>query len=449
MKKLFFNARLVDKNIDSKGAVLINNDCIEEVFTNEEDFLLQNILADSEIETIDIEGKVLMPSFIDLHTHLRNPGQSQKETVESFLDSAVAGGFGLVVAMPNTNPIISSMELAKAVQDECKNYKKCEVIQSISITKDFAGTDISHLEALEGFPLVTEDGRDVANSDIMLEVMKVCGKKKIVVSCHCEDETYTNYAKPLRSKSVNLLNEIPAKDWATLDKSKNDVDVALVDDYFAQANEFLRTAEDVATMRNIELAVKAQCHVHIAHASTIKTMELIKNAKEKGAQVTCEVTPHHFGLSSDNEGFLRYIVNPPIRTSIDRNSLLNAIKEGIVDCIATDHAPHTMHDKQSGSPGFSGLETSFAVSYTELVKSGLISLSNLSALMSANPAKIINKQNIGLLKKGYCANIAIVDENEKWTADSKSFKTKGCICPFESKKLVGKVVQTYFKGNLV
>ena len=447
MKKLFINARLVDKDTDKNGAILINNEKIEKIFfdATQTDFI--QLKEDNSVEKIDVQGNILMPSFIDVHTHLRNPGQSQKETIESFLNSAVAGGFGAVVAMPNTVPIISSEELAKSVQDECASFNKCDMIQVVSLTKDFAGTDTSHLDTLEGFPVTSEDGRDVAESDIMLEAMTKCGKRNIVVSCHCEEEAYTVHSKPLRAKAIGMLQDYSPSDWATLTSETTSVDLETVDNCFSEANEFLRTAEDVATERNIELARQANCHIHIAHASTVKTMELIKNGKKAmGDKVSCEVTPHHICLSSDDAGFFRYVVNPPIRTNADRLSLIEGIKDGTVDCIATDHAPHTLADKQAGSPGFSGLETSFAVSYTELVAKGIINLSKLSALMSANPAKIIGKNNLGLLKEGYRANLVIVDEKAEWVIDSSTFKTKGTVCPFERKAVKGRVITTYYNG---
>ncbi len=447
MKKIFFNARLVDKDTDNHGALFVNNGNIEKIFFDTNNADLKQLQQDETIERIDVQGNVLMPSFIDLHTHLRNPGQSQKETIESYLNAAVAGGFGTVVAMPNTNPIISSMELANLIQDECASYNKCDVIQAISLTKDFAGTDTSHLDTLEGFPITSEDGRDVANSNTMLEAMKKCAKKNIVVSCHCEEETHSIHAKPLRAKAIELLKDHSPNNWGKLTKETTSIDLDTIDQYFSEANEFLRTAEDDATERNIELAQQANCHVHIDHASTVKTMELIKAGKKSmGENLTCEVTPHHIALSSDNQGFFRYIVNPPIRTNKDRLALIEGIKDGTVDCIATDHAPHTVADKQSGSPGFSGLETSFAVSYTELVATGLINVSKLSALMSANPAKIIGKNTLGLLKEGYRANLVIIDENTEWEIDSSTFKTKGAVCPFEGKLVKGRVLRTFYNG---
>ena len=447
MKKLFINARLVDRDTNKNGALFVNKENIEKVFFNLNDFEFLQLQQDATIEKIDVQGNVLMPSFIDVHTHLRNPGQSQKETIESYVNAAVAGGFGVTVAMPNTNPIISSMKLAKSVQDECASFNKCDVIQVVSLTKDFAGTGTSHLDTLEGFPMTSEDGRDVSSADTMLEAMKKCGKKDIVVSCHCEEEAHSVHSKPLRAKAIEMLKDYLPSDWGKLTKETTSIDLDTIDKCFSEANEFLRTSEDVATERNIELARQANCHVHIDHASTVKTMELIKAGKKiMGDKVTCEVTPHHISLTSDNQGFFRYIVNPPIRTNKDRLSLIEGIKDGTVDCIATDHAPHTLADKQSGSPGFSGLETSFAVSYTELVATGIIDLSKLSALMSANPAKIIKKNTLGLLKEGYRANLTIIDEKAEWIIDSSTFKSKGAVCPFEGKLVKSRVLKTFYNG---
>ncbi len=441
MKTLFYNARLVDANTDSMGGLFVEDGRIQKVLLGD----CTDILNDSSVEKVDVQGKVLMPSFIDMHVHLRNPGQEEKETIESFLNAAVAGGFGLLVAMPNTNPVISDVALAHSIQDSVAHYEMAELIQSITLTRDFNGVDTSHIDNATGILLITEDGKDVASSAVMLEAMLKASKYNMVVTCHSEDASFTDLAKNLRAEAIGLLKGLPANQWASVKNADRRIDECL-----RKAHDYLALAEDLATERNIFIAQKAMCKVHIAHASTKKTIEIIRRWKKEGnVNVTCEITPHHFSLSSDEEGFLRYLVNPPIRNTIDRDSLVEAIIDGTCDVIATDHAPHTMADKDTGAPGFSGLETSFAVSNTELVVKNNISISKLSSLMSANAAKILGYDDRGLLQKGMQADLVIVDTDFSWIVDSSQFKTQGKVCPFEGKTVKGKVLQTWYKGKKV
>lgn len=456
MKTLFYNARIVDCDIDTSGAILIDGDIIESVFTGnynteEKAKTLQQKIAD-EIEFYDCKGNTLMPSFVDMHVHFRYPGQTQKEDLESGLNAAVAGGYGTVVLMPNTNPVVSSSELAHSIEEEASKYEKATVIQTVSITKDFSGTDLSHLDSLDRIAMITEDGRDVPTSNIMLEAMEKCGASGMIMGCHCEDASLTIPAKKCRSNALDLISKDDEQD------ENHQLYTAQIEANLEQANMLLALAEDVATERNIQLAKAANCKIHIDHVSTKNSIEYIRQAKQEGQNITCEITPHHFGLDVSNPKMLRYLVNPPIRSKKDRAALLKAIADGTCDVISTDHAPHTLEDKLAGAPGFSGLETSFAVSHTELVLSGFIPLSRLSALMAANPSHILGLDNFeandltpprGKFRKHFLANLVLVDLNQKWTVDSSLFKTKGKICPFEGKTLFGKVLATWYMGKQV
>ncbi len=452
---IFYNANLVDSTINSKGAILVQNDKILVVaqgdFSSEEKALAFQEFFDTkdDIQLIDCQNKTLMPSFIDMHVHFRYPGQTEKEDLQSGLSAAVAGGFGTVVLMPNTNPVVSSSELAHQIENDARKFNMADVIQTVSITKDFSGTDTSHIDNLEGISVVTEDGHDVPSSLAMLDAMSKCSVKGILVDCHCEDESFTASAKEYRKRALEN------KDDSELAKIQAEADLQ-------EANRLLALAEDVATERNISLAKNAGCQLHIAHVSTANSIYAIREAKEDanfmggGFSITCEVTPHHFALNAETGDNLKLIVNPPLRSEIDRQALLQAFSDDIVDVISTDHAPHTLQDKQNGSPGFSGLETSFAVANTELVETDVISINKLSALMSANPAKILgldNKDSFqgarGKLEEGFLANLVLVDLNEEWTIDSSKFKTKGKICPFENMEVTGKVLSTWFKGEKV
>ena len=452
---IFFNAQIVDSTINSKGVLLVQEDKILAVvqgdFSREEDANKFKSFFDTEddIQLFDCQNKTLMPSFIDMHVHFRYPGQTQKEDLQSGLSAAVAGGFGTVVLMPNTNPVVSSSDTAHQIEDEAASYKMADVIQTVSITKDFSGTDTSHIDNLEGISVITEDGHDVNSSLVMLDAMSKCTVKGIIVDCHCEDESFTASAKEYRKRALQN------KDTSELGLIQAEADLQ-------EANRLLALAEDIATERNISLAKNAGCQIHVAHVSTANSIYAIKEAKAEadfiggGFSITCEVTPHHFALNAETGENIKLIVNPPLRSEIDRQALLQAFTDGTVDVISTDHAPHTLEDKQNGAPGFSGLETSFAVANTELVETGVISINRLSELMSANPAKILGLDNKysfdgarGKLEEGFLANLVLVDLTEEWTVDSSKFKTKGKICPFENMEVIGKVSATWFKGEKV
>lgn len=458
---IFYNANLVDSSINCQGALLVLDEKIFSVLqgdfsTQEKAMCLESLFPnDTNIELVDCNAKTLMPSFIDMHVHFRYPGQTEKEDLQSGLNAAVAGGFGTVVLMPNTKPIISTDEMAHSIEKEASSYALADVIQTVSITKDFEGKDTSHIDNLEKIPVITEDGHDVSSSLVLYDAMCKCAVKGIIVDCHCEDDSFTETAKKFRQKALALINE--PNDNKTTDEIE--LKNLQIEASFQEANKYLALAEDVATIRNIQLAKDAGCHLHVSHVSTANCIRAIKEAKEdeaystNGFSITCEVTPHHFGLSSDDNENLSYIVNPPIRSEIDRQALLNAFSDNTVDVISTDHAPHTYQDKKNGAPGFPGLETAFSVASTELLQTGIISINKLSELMSANPAKILELDNIdssenarGKLLPQMLANLVLVDLNEQWTVDSSLFKTKGSMSPFEGHELTGKVISTWYKG---
>lgn len=454
MKKIFYRAFLIDEKINSFGAVLVKDKFIFAVikgnFCNIESAKnLVTFFGDGEtensIEFIDCQQKILMPSFIDMHVHFRYPGQTQKEDLQSGLNAAVAGGFGTLVLMPNTNPVVSSEKLAHSIETEAAKFGKAQVIQSVSLTQDFDGKTTTHIDSLKKILLLTEDGNDVQDSNVMLEAMCKGREKNAIVSCHCEDKSFTFEAKNLRKEGLVLF-----KKYDTSSKKDNEI-LVQAESCMKKANHLLALAEDLATERNVQIAKQAGCKIHLAHVSTAKSIEILRRAKkDKELSITCEVTPHHFSLSTQNNFNLRYIVNPPIRQETDRQAILQAFKDGLIDVISTDHAPHTLEDKINGSPGFPGLETSFSVACTNLVQEKIINLQQLSMLMSSNPAKILGFSNSkGRLLSGYKADLVLVDPEKIWTVDSSKFFTKGKTCPFEGQKLKGKVLSTWFGGKKV
>lgn len=547
--RVFYNVRLLDESTDGQGALLVTNGKIRAVFmglfTNQrtvaaavEAILLEDGYADKNVEYVDGRGMALSPAFIDLHTHLRYPGQEQKEDLSSALLAAAAGGYCTVVAMPNTKPVVSSAAQAAEVVEEAAKVSPVKVIQSVSITRNFSEQDTTHLSDIDAktVPIITQDGKDVENTAVMLDAMCRAARKGIIVSCHCEDTYLSQTASPLREEAIKVMAkngmgpcgtddfiaDFPKGD-DTYDEDSDDDDderyygtgggnLALeysagseedgeegsrneANDLLAAIDTMLSLAETTAVMRNIALSQTAMCHVHIAHISTAQAMDAVRNAKsaineakEEGASamaetawdavlsrgsfidrgeeeegfeplpdstewnVTCEVTPHHLALCGNAEPFNRAIVNPPLGTEEDRLAVLEGIRDGTVDAIATDHAPHTAADKAAGAPGFVGLETAYAVCNTVLcagekddLRHGQITESRLSQLMSANPARILHL-NKGRLASGYDADLVLLDSDEVWKVDSKHFHSKGRATPFDGMEVVGKVKALYIGG---
>lgn len=510
---LIYNARLLDEEIDFPGAILVLEGKIRAVFsgyfTNPETVsclakpILQEDGYDNSflLQKFDARGLTLTPAFIDMHVHLRYPGQTQKEDLNSGLKAAASGGYGTVVAMPNTNPVVSDIELALKIEEEASKIGLTHLFQTMSITKDFDGKTISHLYDLDKkyVPVITEDGHDVLSSAVMLDAMKIAAQKNVIVSCHCEDPELCQKAKPYRSKALLMMKENGLNSWGTDGEKEDEVseeNLEKIANLLSEADDILYLAEDIATFRNIMLAKKAGCHVHLAHVSTENSINAIRQAKQEiseeenekkadnlddsyieflgekksylenyskeedleiqssslraknGFDVTCEVTPHHIALCGTESPFNRALVNPPLRTEYDRISLIEAIRDGTVDVISTDHAPHTIEDKENGSPGFSGLETAFGICNSILVKSNQISQKKLSKLMSANPARILGLQK-GLLKPGYDADFTLIDCDEEWTVFSQDFYSKGKATPFEGRTLQGKVHALILDGRIV
>ncbi|NMM63229.1 dihydroorotase [Clostridium sp. P21] len=390
MELLIKNAKIVDWSQSFIGDVYINKGVIWEIGKS----------LNNNCETIDAKGLTLLPSFIDLHVHFREPGFTNKEDIESGSLAAAKGGYTMVNLMANTKPVCSNMDTINYVLNRAKEVGIIDVHQVASITNNFDGRDISHLDNLHSsVKIISEDGNDVMDSKVMLNAMAKAKEKDKIVMCHCEE---------------HLLSKVDT-----------------------------RLSENTMTWRNISLAKFTGCAVHIAHVSTKESMEYIIEAKKNGINVTCEVTPHHIALTNNN-----YRVNPPIREKEDVEFLIKAIEEGWVDAVSTDHAPHTAEDKKNGSPGISGIETAFAVCHTKLVKERGISLSKLSEIMSKNPAHIMDVKK-GQIKIGYDADLVLVDTEKQYNICSDAFRSKGKNTPFEGKEVYGSVVRTLKAGKTI
>jgi dihydroorotase len=390
MDLLIKNARVIDWSQDFYGDVYINNGVICEIGRN----------LDKNCESIDASGLILMPSFIDLHVHFREPGQTHKEDIRSGSAAAVRGGYTLLNLMANTKPVCSDMDTVNYVLGKSREVGLVDVHQVVSITNNFDGKDISHLDKLNlSVKMISEDGNDVMDTKVMLQAMTKAKESGRTVMCHSEEHSLTK------------------------------IDT--------------RLSENTMTWRNITLAKFTGCTIHMAHVSTKESLEYVIEAKKKGQKITCEVTPHHIALMDSD-----YKVNPPIRNNEDVEFIIQSIKDGWVDAISTDHAPHTLEDKENGAPGISGIETAFSVCYTKLVKENSISLNKLSEVMSRNPAYIMGA-NKGQIKIGCDGDLVMVDIDKNYEIMSKNFISKGKNTPFDGMKVWGKVVKTIKGGKVV
>ena len=425
--------------MDTPGALLARDGRIERVFAGNLPSAgygaeLERLRADPSVESVDARGVVLMPAFVDLHAHFRDPGFTLKEDIVSGSRAACAGGYGTVVLMANTNPVISTLDAALEVNARVKDAGLVDAFQSTSLTRNFDGQDTGALDSLDQrlVPVATEDGREVASAAVMLRAMESCARTGVVVSCHCEDPELAKAAKPFRDAAL-----VAARVGRVADEREN----------LSHAERLLRLAEDTMTERNLSLARAARARVHIAHVSTEGAVSAVRAAKaffrDGSFAVTCEATPHHLALTDS----LPEIVNPPLRSEADREALIAGILDGTVDAIATDHAPHTAEDKAAGAPGFSGIQIAFATVNTALARTGRVALKKLSALMSANPASILGLRR-GLLRSGFDADLVLVDPDAAFTVDPESadWHSRGKNTPLAGRTLHGVVLATFKRG---
>ncbi|MCL2767932.1 MAG: dihydroorotase [Synergistaceae bacterium] len=396
------NVRIVDAQMDIIGQVTVRNGLFHEVSSCPQVSGSMTLCENGENTVIDGGGNILMPAFTDLHAHFREPGYTNKEDIESGSRAAVKGGYTTVVLMANTNPVCSSMDTVNYVINRAREIGLIDVFQVVSITGGMKGESISHLKFIDDtVRFVSDDGKGVMNDLLMEEALSMSKDNNFIVISHAEDHRY----------------------------SETD----------------MRMAENSMTGRDIEACLKTGGRLHLAHVSTKEAMEMVKAAKMIGANITCETTPHHIYAADD----IVYRVNPPLRKPDDISSLINAIQDGYVDTISTDHAPHTASDKANGAPGISGIETAFQLCLTKLVKgNGAISLGKLSELMSYNPSKIA-KVNKGLIKQGYEADFVIVDVNKRSKIDVNGFASKGKNSPFDGADVFGEILMTVKKGIIV
>ena len=361
--------------------------------------LMQDMPAHGE-EVIDAAGRTLLPGFIDLHCHWRTPGFEYKEDIATGSAAAAAGGYTFVNLMPNTKPVCSSAAQAHAVMDEAECLGICGANQTISITENFDGHTLDHLKSLpEDLSFITEDGKGVQNNEVMAKAFAICAQRDLVLMSHAEDMEISKW------------------------------------DY--------RLAENIETVRNLHLSEYYGTRLHMCHVSTKEAVAAIGDAKRRGVPVTCEVTPHHLWFADTD-----YRVNPPIRQAEDVEALVEAIRTGVVDAIATDHAPHSAEDKANGAAGMIGLETAFGVCYTKLCREQGLDLYYLEALMSRFPAAILGLAGKGAIQVGMDADLTLVELDTPYVVDAAAMHSKSHNTPFDGVTLYGRVDLTIRGGRV-
>lgn len=361
--------------------------------------LMQDMPAHGE-EVIDAAGRTLLPGFIDLHCHWRTPGFEYKEDIATGSAAAAAGGYTFVNLMPNTKPVCSSAAQAHAVMDEAERLGICGANQTISITENFDGHTLDHLKSLpEDLRFITEDGKGVQNNQVMAKAFAICARRDLVLMSHAEDMEISKW------------------------------------DY--------RLAENIETVRNLHLSEYYGTRLHMCHVSTKEAVAAIGDAKRRGVPVTCEVTPHHLWFADTD-----YRVNPPIRQAEDVEALVEAIRTGVVDAIATDHAPHSAEDKANGAAGMIGLETAFGVCYTKLCREQGLDLYYLEALMSRFPAAILGLAGKGAIQVGMDADLTLVELDTPYVVDAAAMHSKSHNTPFDGVTLYGRVDLTIRGGRV-
>ena len=378
-------------------------------------------------EGLDCTGLTVFPGLIDMHVHLREPGFEKKEDIASGSAAAVKGGFTQICCMPNTKPVTDNKVVVSYILNRAKVVGLCKVRPIGAITEGQKGENLAAIGAMKaaGAVAISEDGKSVVKTNLMANAMMYAADFGLKCLCHCEDASLVD---------GGVVNE---GYYSTLTGLKGS----------------LRAAEDIIIAREICLAESLSLPVHICHVSTYSGVQLIREAKARGVQVTAETCPHYFTLTDEVIATFDTNTkdNPPIREEKDRLAIIEGLKDGTLDCIVTDHAPHHEDDKNVeynlAAFGISGLETSFALSYTQLVKGGALTLCELADKMSAAPARVLGLEG-GAIEEGAVADLTIADLNEKWTIDPKDFVSKGKNTPFAGREVYGKVKYTLVDGEV-
>ena len=421
MTILIKNGRLINpsENLDKVMDIFVEDGIIKEKAES----------IEKQADTvIDAAGCYVMPGLIDLHVHFRDPGLTYKEDIETGSKAAAKGGFTTVCCMPNTKPVVDNVETVKYSIEKGEKTGLTNVLPVGAVTKNMAGVEITDVEELKkaGICAISEDGKSVMNSGVYRKAMKNAAKANVPVLAHCED--------------INLVEG----GVINLGDKSSELGVKGISN----------AVEDVIAMRDIMLAKETGATLHLCHCSTKDSVEMVKRAKEEGIKVTAEVCPHHFSMCSDditsNDG--NFKMNPPLRAREDMEALIKGLQDDIMDVISTDHAPHSAEEKakdlEHAPFGIVGLETSVALTVTNLVKKGYLTPMQMAAKMSYNPAKVLGIPK-GTLDEGKIADITIINPDKEYTIDVNTFESKGKNTPFDGYKVSGEVEYTILNGKVV
>ncbi|MBQ8961075.1 MAG: dihydroorotase [Ruminococcus sp.] len=411
---LIKNIRAVDTIIDQITDVLIEDGKIT---------MVENNIRAGADEVIDGTDLVLMPSLFDMHVHLRDPGFTHKEDILTGCSAALAGGATGVLAMPNTKPPCDDPEVIRYIKDKAKDTG-VDVYPVGCITGGMSGNGLCDYEALKeaGCICISDDGRPVERAEDMRRALELSNENGLLVASHCEDLGIINGGIMNKGETSKKLG-VPGMD---------------------------RASEDYITAREMILASSVGARIHICHVSTEGSTAMIRFAKSRGVRVTCETAPHYFMLTDKllEKRDADYRMNPPLRTPRDVQAIIEGIKDGTIDCIITDHAPHTAEEKasfESAPNGVVGLETSLAATLTALYHPGEITLKKVIELMCVSPRRILGLE-VPSIREGSTADLAVVDLNKKWTVEPEKLHSKSHNSVFKGMTLTGKPIITISKG---
>ncbi len=422
MKILIQNGHVVDPltGVDEVCDVLVSGSRIEKVG--------KNLKVDAN-RKVDAKGCYVMPGFIDLHVHLRDPGLTQKETLETGGRAAARGGVTTICAMPNTSPIIDTKEKVEEVHRRADTESPVHIIQLGSMTQGEMGKELADIKGMAeaGCHALSEDGKSVMNASLFRKAMREAKENGLAVFSHCED---------ISMVEGGVMNAGPKAEELGVKGITNSV-------------------EDVIVARDILIAKELDAQLHLCHCSTEDSVKMVKAAKEEGLKVTAEVCPHHFILTDEdipeNNGIWK--MNPPLRSKRDVEALREGLKNNIMDVISTDHAPHMMSEKdkpmENAAFGIVGLEISAALTYTELVEKGVLTMMQMAEKMSYNPAKILGLEDKGSVSEGKTADIVIFNPSAQYRIDVNTFESKGKNTPFNGWPVKGEVCCTIVDGEIV
>lgn len=377
---------------------------------------------------VEAFGYFVMPGLVDLHVHFRDPGLTYKEDIETGSRAAARGGYTTVLAMPNTKPVIDTPDKVRYVTNKARKVAPIHVLQVGAVTMEQKGERVSDIRGMveAGIPAISEDGKSVMDTLVYREAMEIASELDLPVLAHCEDIHLVDHGVMNADKRAEALG----------------------------MRGITNAVEDVIVARDILLAKETGARLHLCHCSTRDSVEMVRRAKEEGLKVSAEVCPHHFTLTSDDipGDDANYKMNPPVRSQADKEALIQGLRDGTIDAIATDHAPHSAEEKRQSMTkapfGIVGLETAVPLTVTELLETGVLTPLDMARVMSCQPARIAGLE-AGTLQEGKAADIVLIDPKEEYVIDKNTFASKGRNTPFHGRRVRGKVKMTICGGQIV